>query len=58
MEAGDKFTRETVGILRPEPAEESARFGLRGTKLHLILGGIVLLAILAVVSNLNDNFLF
>lgn len=50
MEAGDKFTREAIDVLRPEPvpAPESNRFALRGKKLYAILGGIFVFAILAV----------
>ena len=52
MEAGEKFTKEAVEILRPEPEvrEQENRFALRGKRLYLILGTIVALAILAVVG--------
>ena len=55
MEAGEKFTRETVQILRPEEEEEEevslrSRYGLRGPKLYLILATIVMIAILVVVG--------
>ena len=55
MEAGEKFTRETVQIqiLRPEEEEEvslRSRYGLRGPKLYLILATIVMIAILVVVG--------
>lgn len=53
MEAGDKFTKEAVEILRPEEPEVvslRSRYGLRGGKLYLILATIVMVAILAVVG--------
>lgn len=55
MEAGDKFTKEAVEILRPEEEEPEvvslrSRYGLRGTKLYLILATIVMVAILVVVG--------
>lgn len=57
MEAGDKFTREAIDVLRPEPvtAPESGRFVLRGKKLYAILGGIVLLAIFAVFGKIRGR---
>ena len=55
MEAGDNFTKEAAQILRPEEEEPEtvsfqSRYGLRGPKLYLILGTIVMVAILVVVG--------
>lgn len=54
MEAGDKFTREAVQIVRddePEVVSLRSRYGLRGPKLYLILATIIMIAILVVVGN-------
>lgn len=53
MEAGEKFSREAVQILRHEEEEVvslRSRYGLRGPKLYLILATIIMIAILVVVG--------
>lgn len=58
MEAGDKFTREAVQIVRddePEVVSLRSRYGLRGPKLFLILASIIMIAILVVVGKKKKN---
>lgn len=51
MEAGDKFKMEAVEVLRPEDEGSRSQYSLRGKKLYLILGTIILVAVLVVVGN-------